>query len=75
MEELSGLHLSDRLMVKLIKIDRLGPRIEAMLYRITFDETRSLLDQGATKLIEAGRGLLNASHFKELLSVSPSQQR
>lgn len=56
-------------MVKLIQIERLGPRIEAMLYRITFDETRALLDQGASKLIEAGQGLLHASHFKELLSV------
>ncbi|EJD02078.1 uncharacterized protein FOMMEDRAFT_87486 [Fomitiporia mediterranea MF3/22] len=67
--ELSGLHPADRLMVKLIQIDRLGPRIEAMLYRITFDESRSLLDQGARKLIDAGSGLLDAKHFKELLSL------
>lgn len=44
-EELSGLHPADRLMVKLIRIERLGPRIEAMKYKITFDETRLLLDQ------------------------------
>ena len=31
-------------MVQLIKIDRLGPRIEGMLYRKKFDETWSLLD-------------------------------
>lgn len=43
-EELAGLHPSDRLMVQLIKIDRLGPRIEGMLYRRKFDDTWSLLD-------------------------------
>ena len=43
-EELAGLHPSDRLMVQLIKIDRLGPRIEGMLYKCLFDETWSLLD-------------------------------
>lgn len=76
-------------MVKLIQIDRLGPRIEGMLYKSAFDETWSLLDdvchcqvipgllilmlywfQGARKLSEAGRALLEAKHFKELLSVS-----
>lgn len=56
-------------MVKLIQIDRLAPRIEAMLYKRTFDETWTLLSDSATKLIEAGEGLLSASHFKELLSV------
>jgi cytokinesis protein len=43
-EELSTLHPSDRLMVQLIKIDRLGPRIEGMLYKCAFEETWSLLD-------------------------------
>ena len=74
-------------MVQLIKINRLGPRIEGMLYRVSFDETWALLDevrvfaflcwrrffillQGARKLSEAGRDLLEAKHFKELLSVS-----
>ena len=57
-------------MVKLIQIDRLAPRIEAMLYKRTFDETWTLLSDSAKKLIEAGDNLLNASHFKELLSVS-----
>jgi cytokinesis protein len=32
-------------MVKLIQIDRLGPRIDGMLYRITFDEQWALLDE------------------------------
>ena len=32
-------------MVQLIKIDRLGPRINSMLYKVTFDETWSLLDE------------------------------
>ena len=31
-------------MVQLIKIDRLGPRIEGMLYKVNFDETWALLD-------------------------------
>lgn len=42
--ELAGLHPSDRLMVQLIKINRLGPRIEGMLYKVNFDETWALLD-------------------------------
>lgn len=32
-------------MVKLIQIDRLGPRIEGMLYKCAFEETWSLLDE------------------------------
>jgi cytokinesis protein len=44
-EELAGLHPSDRLMVKLIQIERLAPRIEGMLYKVTFDETWSLLNE------------------------------
>ncbi len=43
-EELSELHLSDRLMVQLIKIDRLGPRIEGMAYRAKFDEACGILE-------------------------------
>jgi hypothetical protein len=43
-DELSTLHPSDRLMVQLIKIDRLGPRIEGMLYKCAFEETWALLD-------------------------------
>jgi len=44
-EELAGLHPADRLMVKLIQIDRLVPRINGMLYRISFDEQWTLLDE------------------------------
>jgi hypothetical protein len=44
-EELAGLHPSDRLMVKLIQIERLGPRIEGMLYKCKFEEQRLLLDE------------------------------
>lgn len=43
-EELAGLHPSDRLMVRLIQINRLGPRIEGMLYRVSFEETWTLLE-------------------------------
>ena len=34
-------------MVQLIKIDRLGPRIEGMLYKLSFDESWVLLDKVA----------------------------
>ena len=44
-EELGDLHPADRLMVKLIQINRLGPRIEGMLYKCTYDETWVLLDE------------------------------
>jgi hypothetical protein len=44
-EELAGLHPADRLMVQLIQINRLGPRIEGMLYKVSFEETWSLLDE------------------------------
>jgi cytokinesis protein len=73
-------------MVKLIQIDRLRPRIDGMLYRISFDEQWGLLDdvsrlrlmtaafltpwlQSARKLSEAGKGLMSATQFKELLNV------
>ncbi|KAH7930908.1 actin-binding FH2 [Leucogyrophana mollusca] len=68
-EELAGLHPSDRLMVKLIQIDRLDPRIEGMLYKCKFEETWLLLDDGARKVGEAGEALLHAKHFKELLNL------
>lgn len=56
-------------MVKLIQIDRLGQRIENMLYKLKFDEQWTLLDDSARKLAEAGRSLLDANHFKELLNL------
>ncbi|KIJ37716.1 hypothetical protein M422DRAFT_177632 [Sphaerobolus stellatus SS14] len=68
-EELMTLHTADRLMVQLIKIERLGPRIEGMLYRTNFEETIEVLDDGAKKLSEAGQALQNASKFKELMNL------
>lgn len=47
LSELAELHPSDRLMVQLIKIDRLGPRIEGMLYKLSFDDSWALLDKVA----------------------------
>ena len=44
-EELNELHPADRLMVKLIQIKRLGPRIDSMLYFISFEESWSLVDE------------------------------
>jgi hypothetical protein len=44
-DELLGLHPADRLMVKLIEIDRLAPRVDGMLYKTRFDESWSLLNE------------------------------
>lgn len=44
-EELAQLHPSDRLMVQLIKIDRLGPRLTGMLFKSTFEERTVLLEE------------------------------
>lgn len=38
-------------MVQLIKIDRLGPRLEGMLYRAKFEETFGLLDDVRRELV------------------------
>jgi Formin Homology 2 Domain len=68
-EEIAGLHPSDRLMVQLIKIDRLSPRLQGMLFKARFDEQISLWEENAKKLSEAGEALLHATKFKELMSV------
>jgi cytokinesis protein len=68
-EEIAGLHPSDRLMVQLIKIDRLAPRLQGMLFKARFDEQITLWEENAKKLSEAGEALLHATKFKELLSV------
>lgn len=44
-EELAGLHPADRLMVKLIQLDRLAARVDGMLFKCTFDESWKLLDK------------------------------
>ena len=69
-EELAGLHLADRLMVQLIKIERLAPRIQGMLYKSKFEDTITLLEDSARKLIEASDTLLHSTKFKELMNVS-----
>jgi hypothetical protein len=43
-DELLTLHPSDRLMVKLIQIDRLGPRVHGMLFKTRFQESWKLLE-------------------------------
>jgi len=68
-EEISRLHPSDRLMVQLIKIERLSPRLQGMLFKARFDEQISLLEENAKKLVDASDALLHAAKFKELLSV------
>jgi cytokinesis protein len=44
-EELAELHNADRLMVQLIKIDRLGPRLAGLLYQCTFEESVTILEK------------------------------
>ena len=44
-EVLITLHPADRLMVQLIKIERMGPRIEGMLYKAVFEEVYSILSE------------------------------
>ncbi|KAG8899897.1 hypothetical protein FRB99_006387 [Tulasnella sp. 403] len=68
-EELQVLHPSDRLMVQLIKINRLAPRLDGMLYKVMFEEQASLLEEGAKKLHEAGEALMNAENFKEVMRL------
>ncbi|CAE6358045.1 unnamed protein product [Rhizoctonia solani] len=69
MEELSELHPSDRLMVQLIKIERLSPRVDGMIYRARFEENFGLQNDGARKLIEACESLRSAPAFKELMGL------
>lgn len=68
-EEIAGLHPSDRLMVQLIKIERLAPRLQSMLFKARFDEQITLWEENAKKLSEASDALLQATKFRELLSV------
>ena len=44
-EQLAELHPADRLMAQLIEIDRLGPRVESMLYKTAFEESWTMLDE------------------------------
>lgn len=44
-DQLAELHPADRLMVQLIEIDRLGPRVEGMLYKTAFEESWTMLDE------------------------------
>jgi cytokinesis protein len=52
-------------MVKLIQIDRLRPRIDGMLYRISFDEQWALLDE-VSPLTSYGWNILNLPHCRVL---------
>ena len=52
-------------MVKLIQIDRLRPRIDGMLYRISFDEQWTLLDE-VSPLTSYDWSILNLPHRRVL---------
>lgn len=68
-EELAELHPADRLMVKLIQLDRLPARVDAMLFMCTFEESWKLLNKSTHQLIDANQDLMNSANFKELLSL------
>lgn len=76
-EELGGLHPADRLMVQLIKIDRLGPRIEGMLYKCVFDETWGLLDDVSPSLPRARQSEDDAHEYvcRALVSCQKPENR
>ena len=67
-EELAGLHPSDRLMVQLIQIERLGPRVEGMLYRTTFEESWSLIDEVRPKYTIVYRCKLMRQGCEEIIN-------
>ncbi len=69
-EELVTLEEADRMLVELLKIERLRPRIEAVLYRARFEEEISALEADAAKIQLGATALLNAPNFAELLKVS-----
>lgn len=54
-------------MVKLIQIDRLRPRIDGMLYRISFDEQWALLDD-VSPLTPYDWSILNLPHCRVLVN-------
>ena len=68
-EVLITLHPADRLMVQLIKIDRMEPRIEGMLYKSIFEEVYSILSESTDAVHEASENLMDAPKFIELLKL------
>ena len=74
-EELATLHLSDRLMVQLIKIDRLGPRLEGMLYKAKFEESFGLVDDvSLATFICSARGSCPLQSSKKLVDAGKALQ-
>ncbi|EIM20637.1 hypothetical protein WALSEDRAFT_60895 [Wallemia mellicola CBS 633.66] len=68
-EVLITLHPADRLMVQLIKIERMGPRIEGMLYKSVFEEVYSILSESVEVVHEASENLMAAPKFIEMLKL------
>ena len=68
-EELDFLAPADRLLVELLRIDRLKPRLRAMIYREKFLENIVRFEDEALRVYEAAQSLLEAPHFAELLKV------
>ncbi|TIB07010.1 hypothetical protein E3P89_04075 [Wallemia ichthyophaga] len=68
-EVLVTLHPADRLMVQLIKIERMGPRIEGMLYKSVFEEVYSILSESVDVVHEASESLMSAPRFIEMLKL------
>jgi hypothetical protein len=65
-------------MVQLIQIDRLGPRIEGMLYKCAFEESWSLLDDvSLNSCVDVLCFMMNDTGCKKIIrgwSISPAGQ-
>lgn len=66
---LATLHVADRFMVELIKIDHIKDRIDGMLYRTSFSETLEWLSTNAKTVFQAAQAVQEATHFGELLRL------
>ena len=51
-EDLDNLHTADRFLVECLKIHRLRPRVDGMLYRARFEESIVMLEEVGFLLIQ-----------------------
>ena len=74
-ETLEELEIADRFLVHLLRLHQsenrggLESRVKNLLYRSQFEEAITLLDERATKILDALEALQNARHFRELLQL------
>ena len=69
-EVLQTLHKSDRFLVEMLKIERLTPRVEGLLYRSRFFDNATRISANSTRIIDACESLKNAPHFADLLQMA-----